>query len=73
MKPEEFTFTAKISDLPKPNSEFVKKLKGSPGVVPFPFVLLIQPEPDGPWELLNTNIPNFKLRTHKPFQLIKGR
>ncbi len=57
----------------KENAEFVKKLRGDKGVVPFPFVLLIQREPDSPWELLNTNIPNFKLRTYKPFQMIKGK
>jgi len=72
LKPEDLEFTFKSSNLPKPNREFVKKLRGEKGVVPFPFVLLIE-EPQGHFEVLNTNIPNFKLRTQKPFQMIKAK
>lgn len=71
LKPE-FTFTTRMSNLPKadPNCEFIKRLKADKGVIQY--VALIQPDPNGPWELLSTNIKNFKLRTHKPFQMIKA-
>ena len=73
LKPADFTFTAKISDLPKadPTCEFLKTLKAAKSIIQY--VELIQPDPNGPWELLSTNIPNFKLKTYEPFHMIKAK
>ena len=66
IKPEDLTFTVKFTEglIPKPKEYQFKWM-------PFKYVLLIQPEFDGLWELLITNIPDFKLRTQKPFQIIR--
>ena len=61
VNPEDFTFTCKVKDIiPVPWKPFTE---------PIQYVALIQPDPNGPWELLSTNIPDFKFRTQKPFKL----